>query len=235
MPIRCHWGPEALVVLRSWCFMLPWLVQHVCWQSLGRSFDMSQNRTWIILPESSFTGCIPQSMRRCLEIPISVIQDIFLGNAHWCHARGTHFEATTCFTSSKWTLLGSYLSFARFRINVQLLLVFSLEFGYVWIPRSKRLGLTFGACWHLQWCCSTWERRPSAACTECVNSKHSKHFFSKKTAMAALQFESRHSVHGTWHFDHSTVLHYLTPIDYASFCSINIQHCLAVTWVAERY
>lgn len=31
--------------------------------------------------------------------------------------------------------------------------------------RSKRLGLTFGACWHLQWCCSTWERRPRAACT----------------------------------------------------------------------
>lgn len=105
--------------------------------------------------------------------------------------------------------------------------VWSLDmFGYVWIPRSKRLGLTFGACWHLQWCCSTWERRPSAACTECVNSKHSKHF---ETAMAALQFESWHSVHGTWHFDHSTVLHYLIPIEYASFCSMNIQHYLAVT------
>ena len=25
------------MVLRSWCFMLPWLVQPVCWQSLGPS------------------------------------------------------------------------------------------------------------------------------------------------------------------------------------------------------
>jgi hypothetical protein len=102
--------------------------------------------------------------------------DAFSLRLQWCHvpcARGTHFEATTCFTSSKRTLLGSYLSLQEDFISMfsQLFPVWisfwiSLDpYGPTTALRSKRLGLTFGACWHLQWCCSTWERRPRAACT----------------------------------------------------------------------
>ena len=66
--------------------------------------------------------------------------DAFSLRLQWCHvpcARGTHFEATTCFTSSKRTLLGSYLSlqedfismFSQFQPIVSSLDQFLDQFG----------------------------------------------------------------------------------------------------------
>ena len=105
---------------------------------------------------------------------------------------------------------------------------FGWVFGSVWIPTVLRLR------WGPKG--SVWLLGPVDICNgvallgsvapaqlvhvpaEFVKSRHSKHF---ETAMAALQqFESQYSVHGTWwtwHFYHSIVLHYLTPIEYARF------------------
>ena len=152
-------------------------------------------------------------------------QALFLGNAASmvsCFARGTHFEATTCFTSSKRTLLGSYLSFiaSRFHFDVQLRrIVCSLDqsgaLKLLWGSKSSvwllgRVDICNGVALLGSVAPAQFAHVPG----QFVNSTLSKHL---ETAMAALFKNLKDNI--TWHVYHLLSQHTASFRDPHRICS----------------